>query len=631
MSQRKQRHSPKPRPAAPPARSGPRTIVVAAVCFAAVLALYWGALGHPLVFDDKSIQGDILRFYNESRFSVDRRWLSNATFGWIHDIAGSDWRWQRAANVLLHGAAGVALFLFLARLFELTLPAADPAARPALAPAWIAFFGALIFVLHPAAVYGTAYLVQRSIVLATLFSLISLRLFLEGLVRKAPAWHVAAAFAYLLAVFSKEHCAALPAVAAALAVLVRGPSLRIMLRELALPIALFAAIGLAIVVIIRGFIGAQYEPVAQALLERSHAPGITLDPAAVYPLSVINQGYLFFRYLLTWLIPYPGWMSVDLRVPFPARFVGWPQTFGFLTWLALPVFAALLLRKGGRSGLIGLGLLYPWVLALTEVATVRIQEPFAIYRSYLWMSGLPVLLGPALHRLPARWSVAALSAACVVLIPLSLERLDSFSSQVKLWDDVVRKNAGVPAITLVERGYHNRGLAYLQARRYSDALRDFNRALEINARDLSALVGRGTLLARTGSFESALADLGRAIEIDPTYAEAYGKRCFTKMLLDQPHHALADCQKAVALDPRHRDAYTNLGVVFAALNRTGEAEASYRRALGIDPGNSDANYNYGVLLLVLDRRGEARDYLARACDARITDACDLLEGARRGR
>src|SRR5688572_3890254 len=107
MPKRGQRRPRKPAPAAPVQGSGPRTIVVAGACLAAAAALYWGTLGHPLVFDDRAIQADILRLYGESRIGLDRRWFSNATFGWIQDFAGSDWRWQRAANVLLHGATGL--------------------------------------------------------------------------------------------------------------------------------------------------------------------------------------------------------------------------------------------------------------------------------------------------------------------------------------------------------------------------------------------------------------------------------------------------------------------------------------------------------------------------------------------
>jgi Tfp pilus assembly protein PilF len=593
------------------------------VIFAAGLAVYWGALRNPLVFDDRVLREDLLRHYASSWFQLDLRWISYASFGWIYQVFGKDWFWQRLTNVLLHGTAAAMLFLFLARLFELTAPRNDPAnPRVGPDPRWLAFFGAALFLLHPVAAYGVAYLVQRSIVLATLFSLVSLRCFLEGLHRRSPGWHFAAAIAYFAAVFSKEHAVMLPAVALALAVLVRGYSIRL-LRDLWFPLALFTVIAALVTLKAQGRLGAPYEPFVQMLLPQLQESRDEMEVAGVFPRSVLNQAYLFFRYLLLWCFPHTGWMSVDLRTPFPAGIVGWPYIAGLVAYVAYPVAALALLRRGGTAGLIGFGLLCPWLFALTEIATVRIQEPFVLYRSYLWMALLVATLPVLFSRLAQRWALAVLTGACVALVPPLLGRLDTFSSPVRLWDDAILKQRVTSAL-LVERAWHNRGFAFLHARQYAEALRDFNQALELNANDADAYVGRGTLSSRTGKHAAALTDLDRAIEVDPRYAEAYAKRCFVKMMLDRPPDAAPDCERAVALDPRHRDALTNLGVVYAALGRQGDAEASYRRALAIDPGNADANYNYGVLLAVTGRVTAARRLLGDACRARMAAACRLM-------
>lgn len=622
MSKRSRQHERASASPSAPLRAPPGLLVVC-LFVALAFALYWGALRNPLVFDDRLLRPDVLRHFAAEGFRFDFRWVAYATFGWTYDVVGMQWPWHRAVNVLLHATTAALLYSFLARLFGLVLAGPSGAnVHDSRRAAWIACFAALIFLLHPAAVYGVAYLVQRTIIFATLFSVLCLRLFLEGLARNSLPFYLAAAVAYVLALFSKEHSVMVPAVAGALAILVRGGSVRL-LRDLAIPAGVFAIIGLLVVLKAKGFIGAPYEMFAPQLLSRLSDTVSEAGAGSVYALSVMNQGLLFFRYLLIWSVPYTGWMSIDVRPSFPEQLLGWPHAAGFAAYLAYPLLAAILLHQGGRRGLLGFGLLFPWLLALTEVATVRIQEPFVLYRSYLWMSGFTAVLPALLWRLGERRAYVVLGAVCVALILPLQDRLGSFSSALKLWDDAVRKNTDASA-PFVERGYHNRGLAYLQAKRYPEALRDFNRALEIEPRDADALLGRGTLFARTGSFDRALADLGRAIEIDPGYAEAYAKRCFAKMLLDQPRDALPDCEKAVALDPRHRDAHTNLGVVYAALRRAADAEASYRRALAIDALDGEANYNYGVLLAMRDRRDEARRHLATACDARVPDACEML-------
>src|SRR5205823_2508441 len=217
-------------------------------------------------------------------------------------------------------------------------------------------------------------LTQRSIILATLFSLAALWCVLEGLHRHSMGWHLAAAALYFLALISKEHAVMLPAVAMVLAILMGRFSRQLVIAALVMALAAAAAVYRA-----RGLLGSAYEPFAQDI------------GALAYPLSVMNQGSLFFRYLLTWLVPCPCWISVDLRVALPLAL----QALGFVAFLGYAVIAALLLRRGGAAGLAGFALLYPWLLALTEFATVRAQEPFVLYRSYLWMSGLPAAL-PAL-------------------------------------------------------------------------------------------------------------------------------------------------------------------------------------------------------------------------------------------
>ena len=586
----------------------------AALLAGAALALYWSGLRHPLVFDDFHLSQYALKTdYAQASARFGLRWLSDASFGAVHAVFGADPLWQRVANVLLHAATALALFGFFSRLFGALLE--DPPSRR------LAFFGALWFLLHPVAVYGVAYLVERSIVLATLFSTLALWCVLEGLLRRSAIWYAAAAAAYLLALFSKEHAVMVPAVAAALAILVRGGW-----RGPGWGLALVAAAAATVIAQKRQIFGTAYEPFASDILGGA-APG-AIDAALAYPLSVLNQATLFFRYLLTWLAPWPGWMSIDVRTSFPQELLGWPHTAGFAAWLAYPVAAAWLLRRRGRLGLLGFGLLYPWLLALTEVVAVRVQEPFVLYRSYLWMSGLPAILPavlPAMLKpLAPRWRTGVLAAAALALAIGAHGRLESFSSSLELWDDAVRKNTDMRA-PYVERAYVNRGLAHLGAARLEAAGADFERALELNPRSPDAYLARGTLRLRSARLREALEDLDRAITLDAKYASAYNKRCIVKVGLGRTPDAIADCEKAVALDPRSDEAWINAGAVYRSLGRAADAAASYERALELKPKSGSAHYNYGVLLLEAGRRDPAvRRHLALACEARIAEACDLL-------
>src|SRR5690349_2654157 len=120
MTKRKRRQDRAPTPTSPP---HPRLVVAVCLCCVLALALYWGSLRHPLVFDDRLLRDDFLRLYGASWFQFDLRWLSYATFGWTYDIVGTQWPWHRLINVLLHAATATLLFSFLAQLFAAVLPA----------------------------------------------------------------------------------------------------------------------------------------------------------------------------------------------------------------------------------------------------------------------------------------------------------------------------------------------------------------------------------------------------------------------------------------------------------------------------------------------------------------------------
>jgi tetratricopeptide (TPR) repeat protein len=601
----------------------PRDSWLAGVLIALALLLYWSSLRNPLVFDDYQLLA--ARFQRmEAAPGFGLRWFSTVSFAWIHEAFGADWRWQRLANVLLHAATAVGLFFLLRRLFDLVR--IDPP-QNAQALAW---FGAFLFLLHPAAAYGVAYLIQRSIVMATLFCVLSLLLFVEGLVRRQSGWLIASVAAYFLAVFSKEHAVMLPAVAAALVLLLRRPALPDW-RLLVPTFAMFVAIGLLVVLMAKGVIGVQYEPFGDAAARRltsadGGAPMLdggvpTPDGGrASYPLSVLNQGYLFFRYLLVWLLPIPGWMSIDLRPAFPAQLLAWPQAAGFLAWLAWPVVATMLLLRGGRAGLAGFAMIAPWLMALTEVATVRVQEIFVLYRSYLWMVWLPAALPALLASMRARWALGALVvAATALLLPLQ-GRLASFASNLALWDDAVRKIED-PGAPYVERSYRNRGVAYYQSKRFSEARRDFDRALELEPRSTEAWNLRGSLFMRTARYERAYEDFGRALALAPNDADVLGRRCVVLMYLKRLDEALADCEQSVKLAPRVLDTRVSLGIVQALRGATGEAERNYRLAIEIEPSSGIAHYQYGLLLRGLSRGAEARREFDAGCRGGISQSC----------
>lgn len=589
----------------------------------AALMMYAGSLSAPLVFDDGTFFDEpaLIERFRHAYFSLDLRWISYASFSWMLDRFGLDMFWLRLVNVLLHAANAIALFFLLRRLFQVTL-CGDDTIPPALS--WLAFFGALLFTLHPVAVYGVAYLIQRSTLMATGFMLLMLLTYLEGILRENWRWMLLAALCYFAAVFSKEHSIAAPGVALALTPLVKKPSLAL-LKRIA-PFYLFAAlIALAVTwstIDLKGALGSIYEPNAAGMLRQAAnpagapnqasnpaeppkqaanpagAPGQTANPGAAlhqtanaagmldqaakvqgltelphaHLLSILTQSYLFFKYLWLWLLPNPAWMSVDMREPFAASLSGWPQVLGLVAFPAYFCVAVWLLLKRGRAGLLGFALLFPWILFLSEGATVRIQEPFVLYRSYMWMPGLfaalPALLAwrPFAHPAaplrdvlpepvattpckPARPPTAFIMLGCICLLfaPLTLNRLHTFSSSLLLWDDAEKLVRDKPYVFGVERIYYNRGTEFGHLNRLREALGDFNKSISANPNIEFAYGNRATTYYFLGDYLSALRDYDRALTLNPDNPSAYYGRALTHRNLGNLAEEQEDLNNSCAL------------------------------------------------------------------------------------
>jgi hypothetical protein len=517
-----------------------------ALLLLAVIALYAGSLSAPLVFDDGGFFDDPANIakYNHTYFSLDLRWLPYASLARTVNWLGFDIFWLRLGNVLLHAANAIALFFLLRRLFQVTLTNNDVPDDMPPSLVWFAFFGALIFALHPVAVYGVAYLIQRSTLMATLFVLLMLRVYLEGLLRGGWYWMLAAVLFYFAAVYSKEHSIAAPGVALALTFLIRKPSAAL-LKQIA-PYSLLLALIAAIVIYFysaKGILGMAYEPRATGMLNLSaRMQGLT-DLPNVYLLSILTQSWLFFKYLWLWLVPNPAWMSVDMREPFAMSLFGWPHTLGLIAFLAYFCAAVWLLLKQGRMGLLGFALLFPWILFLTELSTVRAQEPFVLYRSYLWMPGLFAALPVVFGWLAPKKAFILLGVVSLLLIPLTLNRLNTFSSSLLLWDDAEKLVRNKPYAYGVERIYTNRGNKLFQLRRYDEAIADFSKA--IAAYPFDFMYGnRATDYYSLGKYQEALRDYDRAIALNPDNPNSYNGRALAYRALGNFVAAQEDFRKS---------------------------------------------------------------------------------------
>ena len=510
--------------------------------FAAVCIVYLPFLGSPFVFDDLPFfSGNIVEHYTHWPFQFELRWLPYASLGWTAAVFSDVLSYPfRLGNLLLHAANVILLFFLLRRLVAVAI--ADNRESPAIIRgAWL---GALVFAIHPVAVYAVGYVIQRSILMATLFSLLALMAYLKGLEQASRRWLWASVAGYFLAVLSKEHAIMLPAVMLALTVVAGGTGKALFHRLW--PIYLgCVAVALFVLSQKTGVVGTAYEVYAPQMLEHAEEQtGGGSDHSHL--LSILTQCALFFKYLGLWLVPNPGWMSVDMREHFVSAWSDWRGWAGVTGFVLYGLLGIRLLLRCRWLGIAGLALLYPWLQFFVEFSSIRVQEPFVLYRSYLWMPGIMLFSPLLLAKLPSRRALLGVGCAALLLMPLAWNRLWVFADNYRLWNDAAlllrsERESGA------DRIFYNRGNAEMAARNWEDAIADFQRAAALTPQLAPIHYALGLAYVNAGRYQDGITQFDAAIALTPDDARFYLAKGMSLKRLHQDDSAMRQIEKSCEL------------------------------------------------------------------------------------
>jgi hypothetical protein len=522
-----------------------RQLAFLALAAATIYGVCGRFLDNPIVFDDFFFftTGVPEAFFAAGpRFAT--RWWVYETFAATVVFFGQELHWLRLGNLAAHLATAVALYFLIKRLAS----DLDTKGVGKLGIEVTSFAATGLFLLHPLAIFAQGYLTQRTTLMATLFSLLTLLAFWRGLQGMRGGLWLSCLLCFV-AIYAKEHAVMLPAACAVLWVLHRQSGLPpgVAVRKLLLALLLQGAVSLLAVLQVKGLIGGAYEMMIPELLS-AEAPIAT---EILYPLSLLNQAGLFFKYLGLWVLPDPSRISIDMREPFPLDFSSPGLWAGGLAYAAYGIASAALLFRGRTAGLVGAALLMPWVLFLTEFSAVRLQEPFVLYRSYLWMPPLFIAMALAARRLSRSLFVVLGLVAAAAFAALSVDRMTTLSHLYLVWNEaaeLVERRAGEPGVFGAYRIYYNRGKAAYQEGMQDAALADFERAIQIKPDYGYAYHLRGTIWMSRKQWERALADFERAIALQPGYVKPYRGRAKVLETLGRTEEARETLEFACVLD-----------------------------------------------------------------------------------
>ncbi|MEI7661043.1 MAG: tetratricopeptide repeat protein [Bacteroidota bacterium] len=138
--------------------------------------------------------------------------------------------------------------------------------------------------------------------------------------------------------------------------------------------------------------------------------------------------------------------------------------------------------------------------------------------------------------------------------------------------------ACVTILPTFTEGYEQLGLANYRIKNTEEALRCYEKALQLNSKMAITYSNLGIIYFERGDFPKAM--------------ELY--------------------KKAVALDTNFEDGYYNLGSMYGNQGRLDLAVENFKKTLRINPGHAGANYFLGITYRSLNKPELAKEYLDRA-------------------
>ncbi len=131
--------------------------------------------------------------------------------------------------------------------------------------------------------------------------------------------------------------------------------------------------------------------------------------------------------------------------------------------------------------------------------------------------------------------------------------------------------------------YNNRGMYLQSLGRTQEALADFDKAIQLDAKFLPSYINRGFTLQEAGNPEAAEAALNQALELDPKLVGALGLRATARLDQHKVQGALEDYRQVVQMTGQNPMAYADLGFAQCFTRDYQGALSSFRTALKLDP------------------------------------------------
>ena len=105
--------------------------------------------------------------------------------------------------------------------------------------------------------------------------------------------------------------------------------------------------------------------------------------------------------------------------------------------------------------------------------------------------------------------------------------------------------------------YYNRGWEHDELGEYERAIKDYDKAIELNPKKSNYYYNRALAYSKQNDYDKAIRDLNQSIRLDPKFAAAYNNRGVAYERKGDYKRAIEDYDEAIRIDPKYERAIKN--------------------------------------------------------------------------
>ena len=451
----------------------------------------------------------------------------------------------------------------------------------------ISIITALLFGIHPMHVESVAWVSGRKDLLYTFFYLLSTLFYLQYLDKSKGKFYIISIVFFLFSLLSKAMAVTLPVVLLLIDYLLNRKLRDKKVLTEKTPY-FFLSFLFGIVAVLTQKYGGATEIIKNSFFDQ-----------------LVFASYGFTQYVIRIIYPF----HLSPYYPYPGRTDGaipWPY---FLCFITIVITCLLLAYLTGRNKdrKVSFGILFFIVNLVLVMQIIPVGSAMMADRyTYLSSIGLFFIIGIGvaflIEKFPKQkfFYLMILFSYITVLSVKAHDRCFIWKNSTSFWEDVI---ANFPRFA---PALNNLGIIKETEGNNREAINFYTQSMEADADFSNPVFNRGTLYGKTGRYTKAITDLDKVIQLTPGFAKAYTNRAIAKAQVNDLTGALDDLNRAISLG-KSEDAYYNRGFLKIQLKDYSSAFNDLTEAIKLNPGSVKSYFSRGLANLNLRNFREAKE------------------------